>query len=420
MNSLYCILLNICVDICAQYFILVLLQPYSKEELHNMMHEYFYSENNIIGLFILIVILANMKLSHKKLTWDVKLFVAITLSTFFIIILDIFMFLLNGMTGFIYREIIIILTMTYFLLNPIPFMAWALYVDFFFHRSERRLKKILPIIAIPAVISMLLIIFSLFNNGVFYIDSNNLYQRGNLFWLNAILYYSYFGISLVRILINRKNVKRKEYYTLLLFGVLPAIGGFIQTIYPNQTFLWLGVSLSSLIVFITIQNDAIRKDYLTDLYNRRELDRYLKQIIRDKRSDESILMIIIDLNCFKQINDNYGHLEGDRALINTANILTSTFRSEDFISRYAGDEFVVVLKLQNEEFKEEAVNRLQQGFNDFNNMSELPYELDFGIGYGIYDKKAKLSAEDFLIQIDKLMYEDKNKIKEHSYAEPIS
>lgn len=79
-------------------------------------------------------------------------------------------------------------------------------------------------------------------------------------------------------------------------------------------------------------------DYLTGLNNRRNLMHYLDSV--NERDDVTLLML--DLDNFKQVNDNYGHGAGDRALVKTAEILNDSFRDE-FISRWGGDEFMVVI-----------------------------------------------------------------------------
>ncbi len=370
-----------------------------------------YSQNNVIGLMILIVILLNMRTDDRRMKYDEKLYFIMISSTSFIMVLDIIMSALNGRSGYLLREAHIIITTIYFLLNPIPYMAWSLYADFFIHKSIRRTKKIFPIFTIPAIISIGLIFLSFYNKGVFYIDLDNVYRRGNLFIFNAVLYYLYFVGTYIQVIIKRKNIRKKDYYALLTFGITPAIAGIVQAVNTSEAFIWLGISMSSLIIYLNIQNGEINEDYLTGLYNRRQLDMYLKNNIRNLEEDEFLFMIMIDLNDFKNINDSYGHIEGDEALKHTADILLDSFRSEDFISRYAGDEFVVILKLEDESRGEELVARLRKKFEDFNNSGLKPYDISISLGYDIYDPESKMDADDFIMHIDKLMYRDKERIK---------
>lgn len=370
-----------------------------------------YSENNIIALLILIIILLNMRPNYKKMKYDAKLFFVLLASTAMITILDIIMSAINGEAGYFFRIVNISLTTIYFVLNPIPYMFWSLYIDFYIHKSVRRLKKIGPIIAIPAAFSIILCLLSLYNNGVFFIDKNNVYRRGSLFLLNAALYYSYCIAIYIQVIYERKNIRKKDFYALFSFGITPIIAGLLQMINTNKAYIWLAISISCLIIYLNIQNSEINEDYLTGLYNRRQLDMYFKNSIRNQRDDEWIFMIMLDLNYFKKINDTYGHIEGDKALKHTANILMDSFRSEDFISRYAGDEFVIIVKLEDIRYKEEIINRLRRKFDEFNKTDITPYNLSIALGYDIYDPDLKMDADDFIIHIDKLMYKDKERIK---------
>ena len=91
----------------------------------------------------------------------------------------------------------------------------------------------------------------------------------------------------------------------------------------------------------TLRNSSL-KDDLTGLFNRRGL---LKQAAPyfdfARRQKEKLLLLFIDLDGMKKINDEFGHNEGDNALINTATILNRSFRSSDIIARLGGDEFTV-------------------------------------------------------------------------------
>ena len=376
-----------------------------------MFYKFPHADNNIIGLIILAIILLNIKGHNKKRKADEKLYLGLIVSTSIVMILNLIMNAINGKPGYLPRQTHIFVGVIYFVLNTIPYLCWSLYVEFYIHRSVRRLKKLAPILSIQAIASIVLSIVSVFNRGIFFIDENNLYNRGHLFWLLAVLHYSYFVFTYVQIIIRRNILSKKDYYTLLSFAILPAIAGILQIMDPAKSLIWLSVSLSALIIFINIQNDEINKDYLTGLYNRRQLDRNLKNYIREIKPDDLIFMIMIDINYFKNINDTYGHIEGDEALKHTANILMDCFKSEDFISRYAGDEFVIIVKLKDEDCKEEIINRVRTKFRDFNEANITPYDISVSLGYDIYNPELKMDADDFIIHADKLMYKDKEIIK---------
>ena len=109
-----------------------------------------------------------------------------------------------------------------------------------------------------------------------------------------------------------------------------------------------------------LRHDALH-DELTGLPNRTLfLDRLERLILRTKRQTmSSFAVIYLDLDSFKLINDTFGHLEGDKVLIEVAKILTNNVRDIDTVSRFGGDEFLVLLDgFSDSENLEEFVNRI--------------------------------------------------------------
>ena len=85
-------------------------------------------------------------------------------------------------------------------------------------------------------------------------------------------------------------------------------------------------------------------DFLTRLYNRRTLFRFLEHLIAmAKRNNENLSFVILDLDKFKNVNDTYGHQTGDEVLKNTANLIKSSVRKADIVGRFGGEEFCIVM-----------------------------------------------------------------------------
>ncbi len=109
--------------------------------------------------------------------------------------------------------------------------------------------------------------------------------------------------------------------------------------------------LKSLSKKVTTLNHELKRakvdslmDGLTGIYNRKAFDRYLHELIpRDAFTHVSFALLMMDIDNFKDINDSYGHQTGDRVLLALADKCSGNIRNEDFIARYGGDEFVVVL-----------------------------------------------------------------------------
>ena len=120
---------------------------------------------------------------------------------------------------------------------------------------------------------------------------------------------------------------------------------------------------------------------------------------------------MIDINEFKKINDTYGHIVGDKALEDASSILMQSLRKNDFIARYGGDEFAVILEVNSASDLEKTVEHIKENVRKFNFENLMPYRISFSIGYSIFSYEFHMSAEQFLHHIDQLMYIEKEKRK---------
>ena len=149
------------------------------------------------------------------------------------------------------------------------------------------------------------------------------------------------------------------------------------------------------------------KDELTGLFNRRGLLREAAPYFEfARRQQENLLLIFIDLDGMKRINDDFGHNEGDNALINTAGILSRSFRGKDIIARLGGDEFTVVVTDSTAD-KDQAIARINQQLREYNARETRGYKLAFSIGVASLEPQRMTCFEELLEQADHAMYEQK-------------
>ena len=114
-----------------------------------------------------------------------------------------------------------------------------------------------------------------------------------------------------------------------------------------------------------------------------------------------------DQNGLKQINDNLGHLTGDDALRDTAEVLRKTFRGSDIVARLGGDEFVALAHLHSARDIETLCARLREQLREFNASRQRPYQVDLSIGATLVDGPADLNLEEFIARADEAMYQEK-------------
>jgi diguanylate cyclase (GGDEF)-like protein/PAS domain S-box-containing protein len=149
-------------------------------------------------------------------------------------------------------------------------------------------------------------------------------------------------------------------------------------------------------------------DELTGLYNRRGFLAFCKQHLNSlHRTNKGVVIVYADLDGLKRINDSFGHKEGDRALIKTAELLKETFRSADVLGRLGGDEFTALAAVEPDGGVERLISRLEQKFDNYNALKIVPYKLSISIGVAELDSDGTQSMEDLMALADLAMYENK-------------
>jgi len=153
-------------------------------------------------------------------------------------------------------------------------------------------------------------------------------------------------------------------------------------------------------------------DELTGLCNRRRFFVLTEQCLKiATRTKKRSMLLFIDMDDLKWINDHCGHNEGDQALIGLANILKKTFRESDIIARIGGDEFVVLSEIT-EENSEILMTRLYENIKDYNAKRSRRYTLSISVGTTQFDPEYPISIDELLSKADALMYAQKRKRRE--------
>lgn len=297
----------------------------------------------------------------------------------------------------------------YFMITPFPQLFWSLYVEGQFVWKKDRIHKLFPKLCLPVGIAEVLLIINYFCPFIFGVDSTGHYYRLWGYPLLMVFCYSLFSYTLIRVIYGRKQLEPNLFWPLVVFHLPPLLGGILQGLLYGTSFIWPGAVLALLIGYIHIQNKRLVTDYLTGAYNRLEMDRYLSQKINNAEGS-SFWGILIDIDNFKEINDNCGHVIGDEILIRTVKLLQSSITPRDFLARYGGDEFLIILNEEAADKIISTIERIEYSVAKFNKNSNYPFKLSLSLGYDLYDEKQAMDVATFLKHIDSKMYNSKHKI----------
>ena len=299
------------------------------------------------------------------------------------------------------------------MLIPLMVYFWLIFAATRFkarwvNRRVPRLIAFIPIVVMTAIYAI-----SMKTGIVFSIDSEGGLVEGPLVALTGIVDNIY-GIGVIIyatvLLIKEKAAFRKqEYITQIVFILICTAGGMIDAAVTMTPVMPLAISLSFIYLFTNILEGQIFNDALTGLNNRRRADDYLSDSIADSDPDDPTYVFIMDIDRFKGINDTYGHLEGDRALVTVADGLkTISDRHKGLISRWGGDEFIVVIRGRGGLDPEAFLSEVDEAVRKQAEAADLPYEVRVSTGYAKCENK-DANEKDLIHEADQMMYDRKSK-----------
>ena len=218
------------------------------------------------------------------------------------------------------------------------------------------------------------------------------------------------ALLIVSVFDSVKGVKEKHTW---IFNILIALGVLSDFIYyyrkaTSSGILFTTIAFLIYTVYLFAENilDIINKVYYdvnTKLYNKAHWEEFIKDKIPDS---EPIGVMMLDLNRLKYTNDTFGHEMGDKMIVKFSEIMRKTFASHEFLCRWGGDEFVVVVRNANLEKMENYDKAIHAAVENYNKSGAKP-EIYFACGYALSTEFADISRDELLTKADKRMYSDK-------------
>jgi diguanylate cyclase (GGDEF)-like protein len=304
-----------------------------------------------------------------------------------------------------------------------PFAAAAVYAEiilntllmpiFFAYVCEQiddvnpRVRKTVALMVwVLTVVCVMMILSTAITGQVFYFDSARNYHRGPLFLVPMFVLFLMIVLVEGFIISQIYIIERNYFRSLALFLVPPLIGWALQSFIFGVPFSLLGMAFGAHMVFINIQNRNIDKDYLTGAFNRQTLDHYVQNKISSSTTKNSFAAIMLDIDNFKEINDLHGHYQGDVVIVDTVRLLRKSVEHNDFVARYGGDEFFIILDRDDPLGVERTLDNMAKNLKEYN-LEKRKFQLSFSFGWAIYDPSFGNLPESLYKVLDQKMYDQK-------------
>lgn len=358
--------------------------------------------NGTGAFLVLFLLLYRIRIAQTN-QFDEKAYNFMLIVTFIATINETLSFIIDARPGFIFHILQYISNTISSASSGIIGYCWCLFVEYHIHRNFKRIKKKSRILAVPLIIATILIFINLLGTGIIFdISKENVYTRGPMNFILYIFVFVYYIESIYTVQKAKNDSILVEFFPIYFFIIPCMIGTMIQGFFFGISTIWLCVAIAFIIVYIEIQISISFIDDLSGLYNRKYMNHYLNKLQNDKT--KHVYGFLMDINDFKAINDIYGHLKGDQAIIQFGKILQNSIDKDSVAIRMGGDEFVIFAILKSNEEGLALKKRIEQNVRQFNTNSTEPFHLSFSIGIAKYSG----NIETFLSSMDDSMYEAKN------------
>ena len=359
--------------------------------------------NGTGAFLVLFLLLYRIRIAQTN-QFDEKVYNFMLIVTFIATINETLSFIIDARPGFIFHILQYISNTISSASSGIIGYCWCLFVEYHIHRNFERIKKKSRILAIPLIIATILIIINLLGTGIIFdISKENVYTRGPMNFILYIFVFVYYIESIYTVHKAKYDSILVEFFPIYYFIIPCMIGTMIQGFFFGVSTIWLCVAIAFILVYIESQISVSFIDDLSGLYNRKYMNHYLNKLQSDK--NRHVYGFLLDINEFKAINDTYGHLTGDRALIKFGKILQHSIDKDSVAIRMGGDEFVIFAKLKSDEEALALKKQIKYNVRQFNIKSKEPFHLSFSIGIAKFNGK---NTDAFLSAMDDSMYEAKN------------
>lgn len=290
---------------------------------------------------------------------------------------------------------------SYFVTLVLGVHYWCGYAEVELNNRVHGRKGMRAIMLIPTVVGLMIPAVNLFYHWMFDFSPGHAYQRHEMFHAELWYLLALSVVSSVRLLLHARHesdpIHRSHLRLTASFPVCLLAAVVLSYAGESVPVICVAITVELLCLFTGTTQHQISMDKLTQVNNRQNLIGFMNYKL--KNHDRALYLLMIDLDYFKAINDTYGHLEGDRALVELSGALKRScgaYLPRPYIARYGGDEFIIIMEGESPDVDALCV-RVQEQLDEINARSES-YRLQISIGRARWqegmDYKALVAAAD--------------------------
>lgn len=374
------------------------------------MQSLLYIEVNLLCLLILILVLVKVRLGNdlrNRQFW----FSAVLVANIVASSLDMLWVLVTIDSVRVTPLGSFAINAAYYLMASLGSFCWFVYSERVQNSPLIATRGRMIACAVPLMASFVLVLSSYWTGWALSIDANGGYHRGSLYFVQFFIVYGYglstAGHALVGAFKKENFAVRSQYLALTYFAILPLLFITLQAFAPNVPLTCVGVAVALLWVYLDMQEQKISLDPLTQLNNRSELAKHVAQRMRHRDAGQTLCLYLVDVDSFKAINDTYGHVEGDHALLRIADALRRCCaEGSGFAARYGGDEFVFVRDAATPCDARALEAYLNAELAKLGEAERTEYTMRVSVGAAQYSEDIR-TLQDFVHEADKELYQVK-------------
>ena len=356
---------------------------------------------NFFSIFMLLILYLTIKMRKEATGTSSNLFFKLLWMTVFLLILEIFSWVFDRVPG--QNTLNYLSNFLFVWFTTLISSILASYIAYHMFGSYDRLKR-RKFYIYPFALTGILLVINFFQPIIFSVSPDNIYSREPFMMLLPIISISLFVYICYLAYKHRAHIQKEIIWVLLLYIFMSVITAFLQVLLFGVFIMWPMMAVTVMITYIFLETVSTSRDYLTGLLSRHRIDDYLEYMLEHNKS---FVLVMLDLNNFKSINDTYGHISGDTALQVFSVSLAKHFKKAKVVGRYAGDEFILILEDAKCNDIDTGLKKVEKEMSRLHETGEIEFPITFSYGCFEHYPDTQISYEDIIHIVDKRMYDNK-------------